>query len=148
MTSLTTPALEHCYEVRLGTPGILLGNFLEVSGLGLQHELHPYPEGGRNDFVHQHLGRVTHSNLTLKSGVTRVPVLLDWVLRKPPFNSPQDLTLIFKTADNKVLRTFGFAHAVPVSWTGPNARVAANAVATESIVVAHRGFTSGMGSRR
>lgn len=149
MTSITTAlALEHCYEVRLGTLGIILGSFLEVSGLGVQYETYTYTEGGRNDFVYQHLGRASHSNLTLKHGMTSAPVLLDWVLRKPPFDQPQDVMLVFKTPGNRVLRTFGFVHAVPVSWTGPNASIGANAVATESVVIAHRGLTSGMGGGR
>lgn len=147
MSRTTTPALEHSYEVRLGTLGAVLGSFLEVSGLGLQYETYPYQEGGRNDFVYTLLGRVSHSNLTLKHGVTSVAVLLDWALQKPPFNHPQDLLLVFKTPDNHVLRSFGFMHAVPVSWTGPNASIGANAVATESIVIAHRGITSETGAR-
>jgi phage tail-like protein len=139
--------LQHCYEVKLGSAGTLLGVFLEVSGLKLSYETFPYAEGGRNDFTYQHRGRLQQSNLTLKSGLTSATALLDWVLEQPPLGKPQDLQVIFKSADGSVLRSFGFAAAVPVSWTGPNANIGANTVATESLEIAHRGMTSGMGSR-
>jgi phage tail-like protein len=141
------PALEHCYEVKLGALGLfgaVLGNFLEVSGLSVEYETHEYAEGGRNDFVYRHRGRMKQSNLTLKRGLTSTAVLLDWVMQRAPLDQPQDLQIIFKTADNEVLRTFGFIYAVPVRWTGPNASIGANTVATESLEIAHRGFTPRM----
>jgi phage tail-like protein len=141
------PALEHCFEVKVGSAGALLGRFLEVSGLSIEYAVHPYEEGGRNDFVYQHRGRLKQSNLTLKSGVTSQTVLLDWVLQRPPFDQPQDLQVIFKTADDKVLRSFGFKEAVPIRWTGPNASISANAVATESLEIVHRGLTAGPAGR-
>jgi phage tail-like protein len=141
------PALEHLYEVKIGSQGALLGRFLEVSGLGLEYEVMPYSEGGRNDFIYQHRGRLKQTNLTLKAGVTSQTVLLDWLLKKRPFDQPQDLQLIFKTADNRVLRSFSFKEAVPVKWTGPNANIGANNVATESLEIAHRGLNAGSGGR-
>jgi phage tail-like protein len=146
MATPELPGLEHCFEVKLGSAGTLLGVFLEVSGLQLEYETFPYYEGGRNDFVYTHRGRLKPSHLTLKSGLTSATALLDWVLEAPPLGKPQDLQIIFKKADGTVLRSFGFAAAVPVKWTGPNANIGANAVATQSLEIAHRGMTSGMGT--
>lgn len=136
-------ALEHRYEVKLGAIGEQLGSFLEVSGLSFEYETFEYAEGGRNDFVYRHRGRLKQSNLTLKTGLTSLPVLLRWVLQQPPYEEPQNLQVIFKSASGEVLRNFGFAHAVPVRWTGPNAGIGANAVATETLEIAHRGLTPG-----
>ena len=134
------PALEHCYEVKLGPIGTVLGNFLEVTGLGVSYETHEYAEGGRNDFVYHHRGRIKHTNLTLKRGVTSSSVLLAWMMGREPYQKPQTLQIIYKTAKGEPLRSFAFVHAVPVRWTGPNARIDASAVATESLEIAHRGF--------
>lgn len=134
------PALEHCYEVKLGAIGTVLGNFLEVGGLAVEYETLEYAEGGRNDFVYRHRGRVKHTNLTLKRGLTSSSVLLAWMMGREPYHKPQSLQIIFKTAKGDPLRSFGFVHAVPVRWTGPNASIGANAVATESLEIAHRGF--------
>jgi phage tail-like protein len=135
-------ALEHCYQVKLGSLGEILGHFLAVSGLSIEFETHEYAEGGRNDFVYRHRGRIKQSNLTLKSGVTSQTTLLDWALR----SEPQDLEVIFMTADGRILRSFGFKEALPIRWTGPNASIDINAVATESLEVVHRGMTSAAGA--
>jgi phage tail-like protein len=134
-------ALEHSYRVYLGGGGAYLGTFLEVSGLGVEYEVYEYAEGGRNGYVRKLRGRVKHPNLTLKSGLTDQKVLLQWVLGQGTLKGPQDLLLVFTTAAGAVLRSFGFAHAEPVRWTGPNANIGASAVATESLEIAHRGLT-------
>lgn len=147
MTDIETHAitvLEHCYKVKVGDGKQLLGTFLEVSGLSVQVETHPYEEGGRNDFVYQLRGRTKHTNVTLKSGVTNQTTLLDWLMGRGALHGPQDLLIQFTSADGQViLRTFGLIQAMPVRWTGPNANIGANSVATESLEIAHRGFTPG-----
>ena len=137
--------LEHNYRVYLGGGDRFLGTFVEVAGLALEYETYEYAEGGNNLFVRRLRGRLKYTNLTLKSGLTDQQVLLQWVLGEgsgsDALTGPQNLKIDFVTADGKILRTFGFAHAVPVRWTGPNASVSQNAVATEVLEVAHHGLT-------
>lgn len=146
-TSTPTPnlALEHSYRVYIGGNGDkYLGTFLEVSGMGVDYEVHEYAEGGQNGYLHKLRGRMRQSNLTFKSGVTDQQVLLQWVLGTNDLGkTPQDLQVVFVTAANDILQSFGFVHAVPVRWTGPNANIAANQVATESLEIAHQGITLG-----
>lgn len=134
-------ALEHCYRVYLGNSSQFLGTFLEVSGVAVEYETYEYAEGGNNGYLHRLRGRMKHPNLTLKSGLTDQKVLLQWVLGEGSLVGPQNLQLIFTTASGNVLRRFGFVHAVPVRWTGPNANIGANAVATEALEIAHHGLT-------
>jgi phage tail-like protein len=135
------PALEHSYRVYLGTRRDLLGTFLEVTGLAVEYETYEYAEGGNNGFVRRLRGRMKHPNLTLKSGVTSRTLLLQWVLEQGALQGPQNLWVVFTTPTGAPLRSFGFVHAVPVRWTGPTANIGANAVATETLEIAHHGLT-------
>jgi phage tail-like protein len=134
-------ALEHCYRVYLGNSSRFLGTFLEVGGLAVEYETYEYAEGGNNGYVRRLIGRMKYPNLTLKSGLTDQNVLLQWVLGEGSFVGPQNLQLIFTTAAGGILRRFSVVHAVPVRWTGPTANVGANAVATETLEIAHHGLT-------
>jgi len=137
-------ALEHCFKVVVGDSDEHVGVFLEVNGLGLDWQTESYSEGGRNDFVYELRTRVKHPHLKLKSGVTNQSTLLDWVLGRGRLTGPQNMRIIFMTANGSILRTFAFIQAVPVRWTGPNGNVGANAVATETLEIAHRGLTPGI----
>jgi phage tail-like protein len=134
------PALQHAFIVTLGAGKQLLGTFLDVSGIAVEYQTYDYEEGGNNRFVHKLRGRLRQQNLTLKSGLTDQTVLLDWVLQRGQLAGPQDVHVAFTSPDGSTLRAFGFHAGVPVRWTGPTADIAANAVATESLEIAHRGL--------
>jgi phage tail-like protein len=132
-------ALEPAFSVKIGP--FRLGTFTECSGLGAEHETYPYAEGGNNFFVHTLVGRLHHPNVTLKGGVTDQTMLLDWVLGQGPLGGgPQNVTITFRNADGSALRSFQLAGAVPVKWSGPSGNAGANAVATETLEIAHQGL--------
>lgn len=134
------PALQHAFVVTIGPGKALLGTFLDVSGISVDYHVYDYEEGGNNVYVHKLRGRLRQQNLTLKSGLTDRTVLLDWVLDRGRLAGPQDVHVSFTKPDGAVLRSFAFRSAVPVKWTGPGADISANAVATESLEIAHRGL--------
>ncbi|HEX6388362.1 MAG TPA: phage tail protein [Solirubrobacteraceae bacterium] len=142
MSAQPRVALEHAFQVSVG--GQLLGAFQEVTGLGLEYETYEYAEGGNNLFVHTLLGRAKYPRLTLRSGLTDRSVLLAWTTRSGSLTGPQDLRIIFVDATQRPLKRYGFVQAIPVRWTGPNANIAGNAVATESLEIAHQGLTPGV----
>jgi phage tail-like protein len=128
-------ALEHLFSVKVGD--LVVGTFSECSGLGVEYETYDYPEGGNNLFVHRLVGRRKHSNVTLKNGLTNKDALLQWVLG----GGAKPVILTFLTSNGAIMRTFGLAAAVPVRWTGPSGNAGANAVATESLEIAHQGLS-------
>jgi phage tail-like protein len=134
------PALQHAFVVTVGDCKRLLGTFLDVTGIGVEYQTFDYEEGGNNQFVYKLRGRLRQQNLTLKSGLTDQTVLLDWVLGRGELAGPQDVQVTFTKPDGTSLRAFGFHAGVPVKWIGPTADIAANAVATESLEIAHRGL--------
>ena len=136
MSSAPAIGLQHVFIVRIGD-GELLGAFTDVKGIGVKFEDKEYKEGG-NPYTVKLRGRAQQSNLTLMTGLTRLTTLMDWVLSSNP--APKNVYVTFQTADGQKIRGFGFASAIPMGWTGPDASIAANAVATESLELAHQGF--------
>jgi phage tail-like protein len=133
-------ALEPAFSVMIGMA--LLGTFTECSGLAAEYETYPYAEGGNNLFVTTLRGRLRHPNVTLKGGVTDHSVLLDWVLGSGwILSDPANVTVTFHDPTGAALRQFYLLAASPVRWSGPTGNAAANAVATESLEIAHQGFS-------
>lgn len=130
--------LQHVFVVRLGDgDGKLLGAFTEIKGIGASFETFDYPEGG-NPYLVKLRGRTQQNNLTLMTGLTSVATFTDWVLAPNP--APKNVYVTFRAPGRQLIRAFGFAGAIPVGWTGPEADIAGNAVATESLELAHQGF--------
>lgn len=132
-------ALEPAFSVMIGIA--LLGTFTECSGLAAEYETYSYAEGGNNLFVHTLRGRLRHPNVTLKGGVTDHSVLLAWTLGSGSLlPSRADVTVTFHDPRGEPVRMFHLLGAAPVRWTGPTGNAAANAVATESLEIAHQGL--------
>lgn len=132
-------ALEPAFSVAIGTQ--LLGTFTECSGLAAEYETYTYAEGGNNMFIHTLRGRLHHPVVTLKGGVTDHGVLLGWALESgPPIVGRATVTVTFHDPAGNPLRRFQLVEAKPVRWTGPTGNASANAVATESLEIAHRGL--------
>ena len=101
-----------------------------------------WAEGGNNDFVHKLPGRLKYPNIVLKAGVTAVAQLTDWLnetatqnggersRRRDPPEEPH----------RRPVRTWIFAQAFPVKWTGPNLNVNSNNYAVETLELYHEGL--------
>ena len=124
--------------------GLVRGGFTEVSGLQLEVETHEYREGGLNAFVHKLAGPVSYpSNLVLKRGIAEVDGLWLWyqgvlrgvILRKP-------VSVILLDSAGAETRRWDFAEAYPVKWSGPDLNASSDAVAVETVELAHNGLIS------
>jgi phage tail-like protein len=125
----------------LTMPGISIGYFTEVSGLSAEVEVFSYNEGGNNSFVHKLPTRVKYPSLVLKRGITSEAALQQW-FGKSVGPSPQrlDITVTMMNEAHTRLRTWAFANAYPVKWTGPQFNIGQSAVATEALEIAHDGI--------
>lgn len=129
--------VEPCFRVEVA--GRELGEFAECSGIGAEYEVLEYREGGNNEFVHQLRGHRRHTNIVLKRGLTDEAALIAWfndVERKPP----PALSITLVDSLGKDFRSFTFAAAVPIRWTGPNGSSRTPMAATESLEVGHQGL--------
>ena len=133
-----TPAI--WFELKLTPKSTPIGYFTEVSGLASEIEVMTFNEGGKNDGVHKLPTRMKHPNLVLKRGVTAVKDLQQWA--QESFMGPErkEITLTMYNEQLQKIRIWSFKNAYPVKWTGPTFNAAQNAVATETIEIAHDGI--------
>lgn len=121
-------------------PGLEIGRFAECSGIEAEYDVLEYEEGGNNLFVHKLRGRVRYPNLSLARGVTSEDALLKWFFDYQHGAQRPTLTVTLNDSADEAVRRFAFASAFPIKWTGPDARVAGDVTANESLEVGHMGL--------
>ncbi|WP_217913369.1 phage tail protein [Miltoncostaea marina] len=131
------PAARRFFGVDVGET---IGWFTEVSGLAMEYEVVEHQEGGVNDFVHKLRGRMKFPNLVLKRGITHEEAFVRWFLACREKTERRDLSVTLYGPDLAPIRTWSFAGAFPVKWTGPDLSATAGEVAMESIEIAHQGL--------
>ncbi len=142
------PAPAYLFIVELG--GLIVAEFTECSGLGMEREVYEYQEGGYNNFVRKLPGPSSYSNIVLRRGVTVSPVLYSWYsagiynawVLKLNFSiilgAPMQGTMFDGFAKVKHWDVEG---AFPVRWSGPEMSTASGETAIEEIEIAHHGLT-------
>jgi len=120
-----------------------IGRFSECTGLSVEYDVQTYPEGGENRFEHKLRGRLKYPNLVLKRGVTHEEALLKWFFQSQDAEKRGSVTITLLGPEGKKVRSFAFAGAVPVKWTGPNFNAGSTSIAIESLELAHQGLVMG-----
>ena len=118
-----------------------IGCFAECSGPdGRVRRSSSTRRAARTRFVHKFRGRVKYPNLVLKRGVTYEDELLEWFFASKDRDERGQLTLELLGTDGKHVRTWAFAGAFPVKWSGPSLNARSTNVATETLEIAHQGW--------
>lgn len=118
--------------------------FTEVSGLSMEMAVEDIEEGGLNDFVHRLPGRCKTSNLTLKRGLTNSNDFLEWTNEVSGGTiKKKNVSVILYNPDGTVSMRWTFEQAYPVKWSGPQFKADDNAVALETLELAHEGMKVG-----
>jgi phage tail-like protein len=135
------PVGELRYQVMLDDEQTI-GAFAECSGLSAEYDVFEYAEGGQHGFVHKFRGGLKFPNVVLKRGVTYETAFLDWFMNTDKIDRANrgNVTLILLGDDGEQVRSWSFASAFPVKWTGPNFNSKSNNIAMESLEIAHQGF--------
>lgn len=125
-------------------PLVAAGAFQEVTGLGAQLEVVSYPEGGRNDSVHQLPLRHSWNRITLKRGVVRDRLLWSWYQTglADSLGARRDGAVIMLGANGVPAMAWAFHGGLAAKWSGPDLHAEQNAVAIESMEIAHEGLTN------
>jgi phage tail-like protein len=121
-------------------PGREVGRFRECTGLAAEIEVKDYNEGGVNDRVHKLPTRMKYPNLVLKRGVTYEDALLRWLWQTQRKTERINVTVSLMGPDGKAVRSWVFAEAFPIKWSGPNLNATSNQVATETLEIVHAGL--------
>src|SRR4051812_35397319 len=106
------------YVFVVAIPGFdTIGHFSYCHGLELGVDVYEYREGGNNETVYRLPGPLNYPNLLLTRGLTNEQALLQWFLSTQAQTERKEVTLTLKGGD--VDRTWTFADAFPIKWTGP-----------------------------
>ncbi|MCP2257180.1 conserved hypothetical phage tail region protein [Streptoalloteichus tenebrarius] len=133
------PFVAFRFEVRVDE--ITVAGFSECGGLRMETEVQDYAEGGVNTYVHKLPVRTRQSNIQLRRGVAD-RVLWDWYgeLAKGLVRRRNGTILVHDADGSRVVASWHFRRAFPVSWTGPELDATRNQVAVETIELAHEGL--------
>jgi phage tail-like protein len=124
----------------LDIQGKAVGYFTEVTGLSAEVETLTYSEGGMNEFQHKLPTRVKYPNLVLKRGMTTKADLQRWFQKSHVQAERTTISLTMLDQEGETIRTWSFANAFPIKWTGPNFNAAQGQLAVEQIEIAHEGL--------
>lgn len=131
----TTASVRFSVDVQ----GRTIGAFGAARGLEATVDVLEYREGGLNDVVHRLPGQVRYPNLVLSQGST-AKALEEWFGLTRLGASRHDMTLSLHLPNGNAVRSWTFADAYPVRWTGPVLATGVPGVAAEELEIAHAGF--------
>jgi len=119
------------------------GAFSEVRGLGGDLEVTPYAEGGANGYTHQLPVRHSWQRITLRRGVVREPGLWWWYQQglSNSLGARRDGAIILMTPLGTPAVAWCFYGGLAAKWSGPELTATQNAVAVESLEIAHEGIS-------
>jgi phage tail-like protein len=117
------------------------GGFSECSGLEVALDVEEYKEGGNNGAILKFPTRVKWTDITLKRGVAASTDLWDWHYGFVEGRGRRrDGIIILQTDLHVPNNIWYFRRGLPVKYTGPTLNATQNAVAVETIVIAHEGL--------
>lgn len=122
--------------------GLLVGGFSELTGLESQLQTEEYNEGGVNHFVHKLPGPTTYPNLVLSRGMTLNNLLWLWYyeITQGIIQRKNGSILLLNQRHIPVV-WWNVRNAYPVRWSGPTLNAATDAIAIESLELAHEGLS-------
>ena len=127
----------------ISVPGLTIGTFNQCRGLNMEFDVFEWAEGGNNEFIHHLPGRVRYPYLTLDNGVTDSTALQEWFWATREQAQLKEVTIQLKSQDGELSRSWTFADAYPIKWSGPTIAAHGAGVASESLDIAHSGLKVG-----
>ncbi len=118
------------------------GAFQSCSGLSAELDVTAYPEGGRNDYVHQLPVRHSWGRIRLSKGIARDPVLFAWYEAGlyGSLGARRDGAITMLTPQNLPAMIWTFTGGLAASWSGPSFDAETDGLAIESLEIAHQGI--------
>ena len=128
---------------KLSIPGLAIGSFRECNGLSMEFEVFEWAEGGNNEFIHHLPGRMRYPYLQFSAGMTDAAALQEWFWKTREEAELKEITVELATQDGRTKRSWTFADAFPVRWSGPGITADSHAMAIEALDIAHSGLKMG-----
>lgn len=139
--NIAEPAVTTCFGVKVDEHD--LGSFTSCEGLGVEVVMEQREEGGNNSVVWQLPTRIKYTNIKLSRAITDdSTAVLSWLAKFADDTGEQTATITALTASGDTVASWDLQGVIPVRWTGPSLNADSPKVATESLELAHHGFTS------
>lgn len=125
-----------------------VAGFSECSGLEITMEVMEYKEGGVNSYVHKFLTRASHTNITLKRGVTSLEDDL-WTWHQnfvQGVGTRRDGLIVLLDDSRSPTKVWKFTRGIPLKWVGPSLNATQSGVAIESLEISHEGLLLEVGA--
>jgi phage tail-like protein len=137
----TDPYSAYNFLVEIDGDGFIVGGFSEVSGLSIETEVETFREGGANNAEYKFPKGTKYSDLTLKHGITDSDILWNWYsdVTNGKIRRRSITIFLLDRLGNENLQ-WGFSDAYPIKWEGPAFNSSSNAIAIETLVLAHHGL--------
>jgi len=136
---MADPATGLRFEVKID--GVEIGSFTACEGLGAEYEVLEYQEGGQNAFVHRLPGRLSYPTIKLTRPVDETSgQLAAWFSGLQQSVTRHTASITAFDLAGKQLAQWNLADLYPARWSGPTFSADGNAVAKETLELAHNGF--------
>ena len=127
------------FGVAVGNNRDFVGMFTECKLPDVEWEIQELKEGGRNDYIHQLPGQRKASRVTLKHGLTKQFILLDWYSQMMSENFQdymKTVTISLVDSQGHTVMTWNLQNAYPVKVTWPELKTGDNTVAIQTLELA------------
>ena len=131
------------HNFKISIPGLDIGTFRECTGLSMEFDVFEWAEGGNNEFVHHLPGRLRYPYLVLNSGLVESDALQQWFGKTARQPELKEVTIELASQDQGIKRSWVFADAYPIHWSGPSIAAQGGSMATESLHIVHSGLKTG-----
>ena len=128
------------FDVEVG--GQDLGGWTKCEGLGCEVVLEQREEGGNNLFVHQLPVRFKYTNIKLTRPLDKDSAnVAEWfgTMKGSLKRTTGHITAL--TAELNPMASWHLSGVIPVRWQGPSFNAESAKMATETLELAHHGFT-------
>lgn len=119
-----------------------LGTFISCEGLSLTVHTDDYLEGGNNAYAWKLPTRISYDNVTLKRPLGPEAVkLARWIASLTQGVTRKNARIVALTPAGAEIVEWTLSGVIPVRWQGPSFSADSPALATETLEIAHHGFT-------
>ena len=141
---MADPALSLRFDVVVDGVGgsTPLGSFTACQGLAAEYEVMEYAEGGENGYVHRIPGRLRYPNLVLSRALdgSSGTVAAWFAAQQDAVERTTAVVTAYDPAGQRVA-SWALRDVCPVRWAGPAFSATGVGVASETLELAHHGFT-------
>jgi len=130
------------YQVKIDDAD--LGEFTSCEGLGAEVVMETREEGGNNTLVWQLPVRIKYPNVKFSRPIGKsTEKVAAWIASMATGFTRRTGSIVATNAYGDVIATWSLEGIVPVRWTGPSMQPDTSKVVTETVEIAHHGFTKG-----